>query len=40
VGKIKLALALVLFLMLLHPAGARDGDGMKVVPAQEILDKI
>ena len=39
-GKIKLALALILFLMLLHPAGARDGEGMLVVPAQEILDKI
>ena len=39
-GKIKLALALILFLMLLHPAGARDGEGMRVVQAQEILDKI
>ena len=39
-GKIKLALALILFLMLLHPVGARDGEGMRVVPAQEILDKI
>ena len=39
-GKIKLALALIVFLMLLHPAGARDGEGMRVVPAQEILDKI
>lgn len=26
--------------MLLHPAVARDGEGMRVVPAQEILDKI
>jgi len=40
VGKIKLALALVVFFMLLHPVGARDGEGMRVVPAQEILDKI
>ena len=39
-GKIKLALALILFLMLLHPAEARDEEGMRVVPAQEILDKI
>ena len=37
-GKIKLALALILFLMLLHPVGAREE--MRVVPAQEILDKI
>lgn len=35
-----MALALILFLMLLHPAGAKDGEGMRVVPAQEILDKI
>jgi len=40
VGKIKLALAFILFLMLLHPAEARDEEGMRVVPAQEILDKI
>ncbi len=39
-GKIKLALALIIFLMLLHSAGARDEEGMQVVPAQEILDKI
>ena len=39
-GKIKLALALILFLMLLHPAGASDEEGLRVVPAQEILDKI
>jgi len=38
VGKIKLALVLILFLMLLHPAGANEE--MRVVPAQEILDKI
>jgi hypothetical protein len=40
VGKIKLALALVLFLTLLYPAGAGDEEGMRVVLAQEILDKI
>ncbi|MGV8126934.1 MAG: pentapeptide repeat-containing protein [Methanothrix sp.] len=39
-GKINLALALILFLMLLHPAGAGDEEGMREVPAQEILDKI
>jgi len=38
VGKIKLALALILFFMLLHSAGASEE--MRVVPAQEILDKI
>ena len=41
VGKtIKPALALIILLLLLLPAGARDGEGMRVVPAQEILDKI
>ncbi len=37
---IKPALALIILLLLLHPAGARAGEGMPVVPAQEILDKI
>ena len=36
---IKPALVLIILLMLL-PAGARAGEGMPVVPAQEILDKI
>jgi len=37
---IKPALALIILLLLLHIAGARVGEGMRVVPAQEILDKI
>ena len=37
---IKPALVLIILLLLLHPAWARDGEGMRVVPAQEILDKI
>ncbi|MCU0637474.1 MAG: pentapeptide repeat-containing protein [Methanothrix sp.] len=39
-GIIRLALALIIFLMLLISAGARGGEEMRVVPAQEILDKI
>ena len=31
---------MLVLLLLLLPAGARDGEGMRVVPAQEILDKI
>jgi hypothetical protein len=38
--RIRPALVLIIFLMLLQPAWARDGEGMRVVPAQEILDKI
>jgi hypothetical protein len=37
---IKPALVMIILLLLLHPAGARSGEGMRVVPAQEILDKI
>ena len=36
----KPALALIILLVLLHPAGAREEEGMRVVPAQEILDRI
>ena len=36
----KPALALIVLLLLLHPAGAREGKGMPLILAQEILDKI
>jgi hypothetical protein len=38
--EIKPALVLIILFMLLHPAWARDVEGMRVVSAQEILDKI
>jgi len=31
---------MLVLLLLLLPAWARDGEGMRVVPAQEILEKI
>ena len=40
VGRTIKPLVLIILLLLLPPAEARDGGGMRVIPAQEILDKI